>query len=69
LINFDSVGLEAIKVDMTTFMSQKKGDRVCFMLNERQMHSPDCAKHELIAVIGLCLTVLLFFIIIGVYFE
>lgn len=37
LVNFDSIGLKAIKVDMTTFMSNHIGDKVCFMLDKGQI--------------------------------
>jgi hypothetical protein len=60
--------MEAIEVDMTTFMSRKKGDRVCFMLNERQRHSTDCDKHELMGTFGLIMILILIIIIIGFIF-
>jgi hypothetical protein len=68
LVNFDSIGMEAIEVDMTTFMSRKKGDRVCFMLNERQSHSTDYDKHELMGTFGLIMIFILIIIIIGFIF-
>lgn len=69
LVNFDSTGMEAIKVDMTTFLSHKKGDRVCFILNPKQMHSPDHVKYEMMASLGLFFTLILIIITIGVFVD
>ena len=63
LVNFDSIGMKAIQVDMTTFMSHKKGDKICFMLNENQVDYS--TKHFSMFILGVILTVILIFVIIG----
>lgn len=66
LVNFDSIGMKAIQVDMTTFMSHKKGDKICFMLNENQVDYS--TKHFSMFILGVILTVILIFVIIGYIF-
>lgn len=69
LMNFDSIGMKAIQVDMTTFMSRHPGDRCCFALNERQCNSPEYTKHGWMGLIGAASMVILIFIIIIIYLD
>jgi hypothetical protein len=67
LVNFDSIGMKAIRVDMTTFMSHKKGDKICFMLDENQVSNS--TKHFSMFIFGLIATIILIFVIIGYIFN
>jgi hypothetical protein len=60
LVNLDSVGMKAIKVDMTTFMSHKKGDKICFTLTELS---------DALLLLGLTLVVISGFLIIAFIFN
>lgn len=68
LINFDSIAMKAIEVDMTTFMSHKKGDKICFMLDENQIGSTIANKHVLMVLFGLVSVIILLFVITGYIF-
>lgn len=68
LVNFDSIAMKAIEVDMTTFMSHKKGDKICFMLDERQIGSTSANKHFLMFMFGTIFTIILLFVIVGYIF-
>jgi hypothetical protein len=68
LVKFDSIGMKAIEVDMTTFMSHKKGDKICFMLDESQINSPDFDKHFLMFVFGFPSAIILLIVIVGYIF-
>jgi len=69
LMNFDSIGMKAIQVDMTTAMSRHPGDRCCFALNERQSNSPEYTKHEWMGIGGLTSMLILIVIIIGIALD